>query len=208
MLGAAALILFSGWDAAAKKDSACSDIRWDPAVTDRYPGIDDACYDVVKRNGNGVARVKVKVIDMSSHEIVFRFVQPDGTLSDMYQTSFTPDWAAAINGAGLDSGALSFGMTMNAYVPNDYWDVIYDGESGPNFAEAGEPYEGQIDPELAGGAKSIEVRGSVSERGPTAKITPSAVMPAAEGLVPLIGLLEACFLALGGVILLLRRRLL
>jgi len=201
---AAALLLFSGSNALAQADLTCSDIEWDSTVTNRYPGIENACYDVVERNGEVRAKVKVQVLDMSSNEVSFRFVQPDGTLSDVYQTALSPEWATAIRGVKLDSGAATYGMTMNAYVPSDRWEVIYDEENAPNLAGAAQPYE----EDLGDAPESVEVRSSVSESESTADIDPSPVMPVTAGPLPLVGLLGAGVMALGGAIRLFRRRFL
>jgi len=178
----------------AMEGLTCSDIEWSSAVTDRYPGIKDACYDVIQSNGNVLAKVRVKIIDMNSDDISFRFVQSDDTLSDVYQIASSPDWTDTIRGARLESGTYKkYGMTMDAYVPNNHWAVIGEGGTGPNLAEATGP---------------IEVRGSVAESEPTDEVRSVAVMPDTAGpLLPLIGLLAAGLIALGGGIRLFLRRI-
>ena len=184
VFGVAIVFLLLG-SAVSAQNLTCADIEWKPVVTSKYPNIADACIDVVMKDGKMMAKVQVEVVRARPRDASFRFLNPDGTRSDVYRTELGADWRALINGREIRRYDLERGMKLNVYVPNDRWAVIYEDVDGPDLADA------------------VPM---VEEPEPMAEPEPEPALPVTAGPLPLIGLFGAGFLALGAGLRLVRRR--
>ena len=195
MLLAAAWLLTGGVAQAVE----CQDLQWGDFIAD-HPDVDDACVDVVERDGVSYAKFNVTYQGTNNDgSVKLRLHKPDGSFA---VDTFRPPEGFAV-GLPEDGGAeaqvatgltafkkvpvgekafdkIPTGTDLRLYVPEGRWFVVVEEEVV--VIEEVEPYVApEPEPEVV-------------------------VMPTTASHLPLIGLAGGLFLMLGGALGALRRR--
>lgn len=179
----ASLALVGGLAAtqSALAQQGCPSITFTGPVLSQLPEAQNACKEMVTRNGQQFAHFKAEIVGVSGSQVRARFELPNGQYSKTY--SFTPPSGSRvnINGQRYRFNELSRGQELDIYLPPDRWE--FEVPETDNFAAA---------PEV--------VRITTITVG-------SATLPKTASSVPLVGLLSVALLALGTGLTLIRRRL-
>ena len=107
----------------AQADLTCDDISFSSDVTSRYPDAANGCWDVVEKDGQRFAKMKVELMRTSNNRATFRFMHPDGTNGPTQSITLSPDWRANINGRNYRIRDLSRGQELSIYMPGDRWEA-------------------------------------------------------------------------------------
>jgi hypothetical protein len=192
MLLAAAWLLTGGVAQAV----TCQDLQWGDFIAD-HPDVDDACVDVVERDGIAYAKFNVTYQGTNNDASVkLRLHKPDGSFAvDTFRPpeGFTVELPDSNTDPSVASGETAFqnrpvgqsafdkiptGTDLRLYVPEGRWFVVIEEEVV--VIEEVEPYVAP-EPEVV-------------------------VMPTTASHLPLIGLAGGLFLMLGGALGAARRR--
>ena len=112
------------------EDDSCASIDWNPLILERFTGIDEACQDVVVRNGKKFAHFEVKLVRASvdgNVTVVMRM--RDG--SDVEGTFFAPKDFQVLSNSGQTTfhmNELSPGDILDVYIPQSRIDSDALGE--------------------------------------------------------------------------------
>jgi hypothetical protein len=194
MLLAAAWLLTGGVAQAVE----CQDLQWGDFIAE-HPDVDDACVDVVERDGVSYAKFNVTYQGTNNDgSVKLRLHKPDGTFAvDTFRPpeGFTVGLPEGQTDQAVATGATEFqsrpvgesnfdkiptGTDLRLYVPEGRWFVVVEEEVV--VIEEVEPYVApEPEPEVV-------------------------VMPTTASHLPLIGLAGGLFLMLGGALGALRRR--
>jgi hypothetical protein len=171
--------LWSG--AAMSQATTCGDLDWGNFEAE-YPGIGSACQGVVYRDGTAYAKFKAKMVRRFNDGTVnLRIIRPDGTW--FVETFNPPDDFIVETAAGPMTFATVPAMgDINVYVPEGERFTIVSVVEEDETIEIVEAYVAPPPP-------------------------PEPVLPTTASPLPLIGLAGGLFVALGGLIVGLRRRL-
>ena len=107
----------------AQTDLSCADIDFASAVRANYPDVDQACLDVVERNGELFAKTSVEVIRARGNNVTFKFQHADGSFGPVQTAQLDPSWRAAIEGRNVRARDLVRGQQLNVYLPQDRWEA-------------------------------------------------------------------------------------
>ncbi len=156
----------------------CADIEWTAEMLAANPDIGRACRGVYEKNGDLYAKASIEVVRVRGHKMTFRPIYTDGSLGDSRSVMVPNDWRANIAGRNYRVGELMRGQQLNVYVPHDRWAIAIEDHDGPDEEEI------------------IVV---VMDEEPE--------MPTTASPLFLFGLAGGAFLALGGLLSAVRRRL-
>ena len=157
----------------------CSDINWSAQILTDYPTIDQFCQAVYERNGKLYAKGTVEVVRVRGNTITFRPLHTDGTMGDSRTVTVPSDWRAKIAGRNYRASDLMRGQQLNVYIPEDRFALAMQDE---DMGGVDETYIVPIEEE------TVE-------------------MPTTASPLFLLGAAGGAFLALGGLLGGLRRRL-
>jgi len=100
-------------------DNACTDIHWKPKILERFAGIDQACQEVVVRDGHKFARFEVKFIRATRNgNVTVQMKLRDGRRVE--STFFAPRDFRALSNSGQTTFRmrdLSPGDILDVYIP-------------------------------------------------------------------------------------------
>lgn len=169
-------LLAFGAQSNAQADLTCDDISFSGAVLERYPDAANGCWDVVERDGERYAKMKVELMRTSNNRATFRFMHPDGTTGPTKSITVPSDWRARIDGRNYRVRDLGRGQELTVYMPSDRWAAHVARDSAIEVAN----YElADIEDEDAAGAGAAAAAGSM------------AALPSTAGPMPLFALLGA-----------------
>ena len=193
MFLAAAWLLTGG----VAQATTCQDLQWGDFIAD-HPDVDDACTDVVERDGVAYAKFNVTYQGTNNDgSVKLRLHKPDGTFSvDTFRPpeGFTVGLPEGQTDQAVATGATEFqsrpvgesnfdkiptGTDLRLYVPEGRWFTVVVEEVV--VIEEVEPYVAPVVEEVV-------------------------IMPTTASHLPLIGLAGGLFLMLGGALGALRRR--
>ncbi len=157
----------------------CADLNWSAAVLADYPAIAESCHAVYQKDGKLYAQGKVEVVRVRGNRMTFRPIHADGTRGDSRSIELPSDWRANIGGRQYRASDLMRGQELNVYLPEDRFAL----------AVADETSEGLGDETI------VAIEEEVVE------------MPTTASPLFLVGLAGGAFLALGGLLSGIRRRL-
>ena len=156
----------------------CADLEWSAEVLAANPEIGAMCQTVYEKDGELFAKVSVEIQRMRGDRMTFRLINTDGSKGAPRSVKLGNDWRATIGGKVYSRSDLLPGQELNIYMPQDRFELsIGDDDAYIN--------------ELV----IIEEVVEVSE------------MPVTASPLFLVGLAGAGFLALGGLLGGIRRRL-
>jgi hypothetical protein len=155
----------------------CADLNWSAEVLAANPDIAQMCQTVYERDGKLYAKTSVEVVRVRGNTITFSPKRTDGTLGDSRSITVDSSWRANIGGRQYRASDLSRGQNLNVYLPED------------RFALALEDDDGLDDTDMMH------------------DIEEATEMPTTASPLFLVGLAGGAFLALGGLLSGIRRRL-
>ena len=171
-------VALSGGQHALAQTPTCDDLNWSAEVLAQNPDIGLACRGIYEKDGRLFAKVKVEVVRVRGNNMTFRVKHTDGSLGDSRTITVPSDWRANIGGRNYRASDLMRGQELNVYMPED------------RFAFALEDDDDlQVDDVVAVVAAE------------------EIVMPTTASPLFLVGLVGGGFLALGGLLSGIRRRL-
>ncbi len=157
----------------------CDDLNWSAEVLARNPNVPQYCRAVYEKDGKLYAMGRAEVVRVRGNRMTFRPIFPDGTRDDSRSVELPSSWRANIGGRQYRASDLMRGQELNIYIPEDRFALAIEDESSEGL-----------------GDETIHV---VEEE--------VVEMPTTASPLFLIGLAGGAFLALGGMLSGLRRRL-
>ena len=164
-------------DLAADTSPTCADLNWSAEVLAMNPDIAESCQGVFEKDGSLYAKVTIEVVRVRGNRMTFRPMHTDGTKGDSRGVSLANDWRAEIGGRQYRASDLMRGQQLNVYLPEDRFALAIADADGPDEADI------------------MMIEEEVVE------------MPTTASPLFLFGLAGGAFLALGGLLTGLRRRL-
>lgn len=100
-------------------DDTCGGIDWKPQILGRFAGIDEACQEVVVRDGKKFVRFEVKLVHATADgNVTVRMRMRDGSL--VRGTFFAPRDFQVLSNSGQTTfrvNELSRGDILDVYIP-------------------------------------------------------------------------------------------
>ena len=160
-----------------KEAPTCADLNWSAEVLANNPDIGMTCQAVYEKDGKLFAKASIEVVRVRGNRMTFRTLHTDGTKGDSRSITLDPSWRAEIGGRTYRASDLMRGQQLNVYLPEDRFALAVEDVDGPDEAEI------------------VVIEEEVVE------------MPTTASPLFLIGAVGGAFLALGGLLGGLRRRL-
>jgi len=104
-------------------DLTCSDITFSPEAFAAYEFIDQACLDMVDRNGGVWAKLTARVVAQTSSGTHFRYRHADGELGPSNKAAMRADFETGIDGQPVKLSDVAVRSDVNVYIGNAYWTV-------------------------------------------------------------------------------------
>ena len=163
--------------AAMAQVPTCDDINWSASVLAANPDIGQSCRGVYERNGEYYAKATIEVVRVRGNSMTFRPIHTDGSRGDSRTITVPADWRAEIGGRKYRASDLMRGQELNIYIPSDRWALYVADDDGLGDDDA------------------------------VMMIEEAVEMPTTPSPLFLVGAAGAGFLALGGLLGGIRRRL-
>jgi len=121
--GVAVLLLAASWSQVALAQAGCSDLVFTGDIARQYPNANNACLDVVTKDGQPYAHFVARITRVSGNTVEAEFKQRDGTYTR--PISFTPAANARVRIAGQSYRyrELTRGQELDVYLPPDRWAI-------------------------------------------------------------------------------------
>ena len=110
--------------AAAQADLTCDDITFTAAMREEFPDIDNACIDVVERDGRRLALVEIEILRVRRGNVTFRFKEADGTFGPTQVARPPGNMRVRIGNQRVRVRDLARGQELNIYLPADRWEIV------------------------------------------------------------------------------------
>lgn len=172
-----ALALSAGSVSAQDAAPTCADLNWSADVLAANPDIGMSCSAVYEKDGKLYAKVPIEVLRVRGNRMTFRPMHTDGTMGDSRSVQLDSAWRAEIGGRQYRASDLMRGQQLNVYIPEDRFALAIEDADGPDEADI------------------VMIEEEVVE------------MPTTASPLFLVGLAGGAFLALGGLLSGVRRRL-
>ncbi len=168
-----------GMGQAMAQDAAptCADLNWSAEVLASNPDIAQSCKGVYEKNGELYAKVSIEVIRVRGNRMTFRPMHTDGSKGDSRSIVLDNSFRAEIGGREYRASDLMRGQELNVYMPQDRFALAVEDADGPDAADM------------------VVIEEEMVE------------MPTTASPLFMIGLLGGAFVALGGILSGIRRRL-
>ncbi len=102
----------------------CSEVILGKDITDKFPTAQDACLEVVERNGETFVKMKAELTRTPiGNKVTFRFKHADGSSGPTYSTVLSPQWRIRIDGSQYRAQDLIRGQALSIYLPSDRWEA-------------------------------------------------------------------------------------
>lgn len=167
-------------------DLTCSDITFSPEAFEAYEFIDQACLDMVDRNGGVHAKLTARVVAQTSSGTHFRYRHADGELGPSNKAALRADFQTGVDGSPVRLADVAVRSDVNVYIPNAYFTVPVE--------EVAEVMEAAAPPPPPPPAPEPE-----PEPEPE-------MLPTTASSLPLLALFGSLFLVLGGALRLSRKQ--
>lgn len=119
-LGAVACLGFS--TTAVQADGhTCADATFTPAIYERWPHADDACLEMVERDGATYARFEAEVVSQSPSGTYVRYTLQDGSKTPSRKVNPPEGFEAMIGGRAMAIADLQPRQKVNIYLPETAW---------------------------------------------------------------------------------------
>ena len=165
------------------QELTCSDITFTPEAFAAYEFIDQACLEMVERNGGTFAKLTARVVAQTGSGTHFRYRHADGELGPNHRSNAPADFEAVLGGEPVQIQDLAVRQEINIYVGSRFW-------TGPQaeVAAAAPPPPPPPPPPA-----------------PEPEPEPEA-LPTTAGPLPWLALFGSLFLVLGGALRLSRKQ--
>ena len=164
-------------DRAVSDTVTCADLNWSAEVLALNPDVAAMCQAVYEKDGRLFAKASIEVVRVRGNRMTFRPLHTDGTLGDSRSVQLDSAWRAEIGGRSYRASDLMRGQQLNVYIPEDRFALAIEDADGPDEADI------------------VMIEDEVVE------------MPTTASPLFLVGLAGGAFLALGGLLSGIRRRL-
>jgi hypothetical protein len=104
----------------------CDEVVLSPEITSKFANAQDACIEVVERDGQAFVKMNVELLSSQGGRLTFRFKNNDGSFGPTHSIRPSSDWRANIAGRSLRARDLTRGQEMSIYVPSDRWEAHVD----------------------------------------------------------------------------------
>ena len=155
----------------------CADLNWSADTLAANPDIAKSCQAVYEKGGKLYAKASIEVVRVRGNRVTFRTLRTDGSKGDSRSVQLNNSWRAEIGGRNYRASDLSRGQQLNVYLPEDRFALVVEDADGPDVADI------------------VIIEAAV------------VAMPTTASPLFLFGLAGGAFLALGGLISRVRRRL-
>jgi hypothetical protein len=155
----------------------CADLNWSAQVLAANPDIAKTCQAVYEKDGKLYAKASSEVVRVRGNRMTFRTLHTDGGKGDSRSIQLDNSWRAEIGGRQYRASDLMRGQQLNVYLPEDRFVLSVEDADGPDDMDALASEEEVVD------------------------------MPTTASPLFLIGLAGGAFIALGGLLARLRRRI-
>lgn len=157
--------------------TSCADLNWSAEVLAANPDIAMSCQAVYEKDGELYAKATIEVIRVRGNRMTFRTMHTDGGKGDSRSVTLPATWRAEIGGRSYRASDLMRGQQLNVYIPQDRFALAVEDSDGVDAADV------------------VVIEEEVVE------------MPSTASPLFLIGLAGGAFIALGGLLSGVRRRL-
>jgi hypothetical protein len=157
--------------------TSCADLNWSAEVLAANPDIAMSCQAVYEKDGELYAKATIEVIRVRGNRMTFRTMHTDGGKGDSRSVTLPATWRAEIGGRSYRASDLMRGQQLNVYIPQDRFALAVEDSDGVDSADV------------------VVIEEEVVE------------MPSTASPLFLIGLAGGAFIALGGLLSGVRRRL-
>jgi hypothetical protein len=104
---------------AQAQSSECKSVRFGEAVLSRFPNVADACLDVITREGQQYAVIKMQLDEVRGNTVRVRVRQPDGGYGKPMNITTQPERRVLIEGKPVRVSELAPNQELTAYVRVD-----------------------------------------------------------------------------------------
>jgi hypothetical protein len=178
---ATTMLLALGWSTASF--AACENMEFIAEITDQFPEANNACLELVERNGAQYARFDAEIVRVRGAEVRARFKKPNGEWTGTYAFRPPPERRIKIQGRSYRYQDLGRGQSLNVYIATDKFEAVIPDDDTDFVTTAAITTVAVYSPE------------------------PEPEMPKTASPVPLMGLLGGVFLVFAGGLAAIRRRL-
>ncbi len=180
---ASLVLLVAPLSVSAQDVPTCADLVFSDAITDVLPQANNACREVVVKDGKPYARFNATIVSNRGGTVRAKFKKAGGGYTDVYE--FHPDQSARLRlgGENVRWWDVGSGQQLDIFLPADRFEIATHGDEEADFA-----------------ATTVVVTTVVVTEAPQE-------LPGTASIVPLIGTLGAFFVALGAGLNMVRRRL-
>ena len=161
-------------------DFTCSDITFTPEAYEAYEFVDQACLEMVDRNGGTFAKFTARVVAQTPSGTHLRFRHADGELGPSHRYNPRDGFQTGVAGETVELSDVAVRSDFNMYIPATYW-------AAP-VAEVAEVMEAAAPPPPPPPAPEPE-----PEPEPE-------MLPTTASSMPLLALFGSLFLVLGGAL--------
>ena len=163
-------------------DFTCSDITFSPEAYEAYEFVDQACLEMVDRNGGVYAKFTARVVAQTPSGTHLRFRHADGELGPSHRYNPTEGFQTGVEGQTVELSEVAVRSDFNMYVPASYWAAPV-----AEVAEVAEVMEAAAPPP--------------PPPAPEPEPEPEPEMlPTTASSMPLLALFGSLFLVLGGAL--------
>ena len=170
------------------QEITCSDLTFTPEAFEAYEFVDQACLDVVERDGGTYAKMTASIVAQTPNGTRIRYRHSDGKLGPNHLSKAPIDFETMISGRAVKLNNLAVRQEMNVYLGPQYWSlpvVVTENAAPVVVAAAPPPPPPAPEPE--------------PEPEPE-------VLPTTAGPLPWLVLFGSMFLLLGGALRLSRKQ--
>lgn len=171
----------------ANAEIGCDDIVFSPEAFAAYDLIDQACLEMVERNGQTFAKLTARVVSQTASGTHLRYRLANGELAPSKLSVAPEAFETMISGKPVKMADLDVGQSINIYVGNKYW------------VNAAEVVEEAIVEEMVEEAVEEAVVETVIEEA-IVEEEMEATLPTTAGPLPWLALFGSLFLILGGAL--------
>ncbi|MEP4485071.1 MAG: hypothetical protein ABJ013_05550 [Halioglobus sp.] len=157
--------------------TSCADLNWSAEVLAANPDIAMSCQAVYEKDGQLYAKASIEIIRVRGNRMTFRTMHTDGSKGDSRSITLPSTWRAEIGGRSYRASDLMRGQQLNVYLPEDRFALAVEDTDGVDTADVVVIEEAAVE------------------------------MPSTASPLFLIGLAGGAFIALGGLLSGVRRRL-
>lgn len=174
---------------AQAQELSCDDIDFVGEIGERFPNANEACLEIVERNGEQFAHYNAEIQRVSGNNVKVKFNLPDGSKTQTFAFDMPADARVEVQGRKYRYRDLGRGSDIDIYVPPDRWEVHipHDEDFATSSAVAVATPMAVADDDM--GEETV------------------AMLPSTASPLPLIGLLGALFTGMGALLVGVRRRL-